>query len=133
MIVLASVSVSPLLVQHSSEDFLSSRSKPSSVMAGISLNMYLSKIANAWDAGEGEDLAALISFRDGHVANARLQVAEPEAQVERVLDPPLDEMVAAHVRGCWAWSESDMLEAYKCQTMVVSSFAKLLGNLSLLQ
>ena len=133
MIVLASVSVSPLLVQHSSEDFLSSRSKPSSVMAGISLNMYLSKIANAWDAGEGEDLAALISFRDGHVANARLQVAEPEAQVERVLDPPLDEMVAAHVRGCWAWSESDMLEAYKCQTMVVSSFAKLLGNLRLLQ
>ena len=100
-------------------------------MAGISLNMYLSKIANAWDAGEGEDLAALLSFRDGHVANARLQVAEPEAQVERVLDPPLDEMVAAHVRGCWAWSESDMLEAYKCQTMVVSSFAKLLGNLSL--
>ena len=93
--------------------------------------MYLSKIANAWDAGEGEALAALISFRDGHVANARLQVAEPEAQVERVLDPPLDEMVAAHVRGCWAWSESDMLEAYKCQTMVVSSFAKLLGNLRL--
>ena len=102
-------------------------------MSGISLNMYLSKIANAWDAGEGEDLAALLSFRDGHVANARLQVAEPEAQVERVLDPPLDEMVAAHVRGCWAWSESDMLEAYKCQTMVVSSFAKLLGtNISLI-
>ena len=100
-------------------------------MSGISLNQFLSKIANAWDAGEGEELAALLSFRDGHVANARLQVAEPEAQVERVLDPPLDEMVAAHVRGCWAWSESDMLEAYKCQTMVVSSFAKLLGKLSL--
>ena len=97
-------------------------------MSGISLNMYLSKIANAWDAGEGEELAALLSFRDGHVANARLQVAEPEAQVERVLDPPLDEMVAAHVRGCWAWSESDMMEAYKCQTIVVSSFAKLLGS-----
>ena len=48
--------------------------------------------------------------------------------MERLLDPPLDEMVAAHVRGCWAWSESDMLEAYKCQTIVVSSFAKLLGN-----
>ena len=100
-------------------------------MSGISLNQFLSKIANAWDAGEGEELATLLSFRDSHVANARLQVAEPEAQVERVLDPPLDEMVAAHVRGCWAWSESDMLEAYKCQTMVVSSFAKLLGDIPL--
>ena len=97
-------------------------------MSGISLNVYLSKISNAWDAGEGEALAELLSFRDGHVANARLQVAEPEAQVERLLDPPLDEMVAAHVRGCWAWSESDMMEAYKCQTIVVSSFAKLLGS-----
>ena len=97
-------------------------------MSGVSLNVYLNKITNAWDAGEGEALAALVSFRDGHVANPRLQVAEPEAQVERLMDPPLDEMVAAHIRGCWAWSESDMMEAYKCQTIVVSSFAKLLGS-----
>ena len=34
-------------------------------------------------------------------------------QVERVLDPPLDEMVAAHLRGCWAWAESDFMEAYR--------------------
>ena len=45
-----------------------------------------------------------------------------------MLDPPLDEMVAAHVRGCWAWDKGDMLEAYKCQSIVVSSFAKLLGT-----
>ena len=50
-------------------------------MSGISLNVYLSKISNAWDAGEGEVLASLLSFRDGHVANARLHVAEPESQV----------------------------------------------------
>ncbi len=31
---------------------------------------------------------------------------EPEAAVERVLDQPLDEMIAAHLRACWAWSNS---------------------------
>ena len=38
---------------------------------------------------------------------------ETKFQVERVLDPPLDEMVAAHLRGCWALAESDFIEAYK--------------------
>ena len=98
-------------------------------MTAISLNLYLSKVSNVWNAGEGDLLAQLLSFRDSHIANPRLQVPDPEAAVERVLDPPLDEMVAAHIRGCWAWSEGDMMEAYKCQSMVVSSFAKLLGKL----
>jgi len=92
------------------------------------MNLYLSKVSNAWNQGEGEMLSELLSFRDSHVANPRLHVPDPEAQVERMLDPPLDEMVAAHVRGCWAWDKGDMLEAYKCQSIVVSSFAKLLGS-----
>jgi len=92
------------------------------------MNLYLSKVSNAWNQGDGELLAELLSFRDSHIANPRLHVPDPEAQVERMLDPPLDEMVAAHVRGCWAWDKGDMLEAYKCQSIVVSSFAKLLGS-----
>jgi len=97
-------------------------------MTAISLNLYLSKVSNAWNAGEGDLLADLLSFRDSHVANSRLHVPDPESQVERILDPPLDEMVAAHIRGCWAWDSGDMMEAYKCQSIVVSSFAKLLGS-----
>ena len=100
-------------------------------MTTISMNLYLSKVSNAWNQGDGELLAELLSFRDSHVANPRLHVPDPEAQVERMLDPPLDEMVAAHVRGCWAWDRSDMLEAYKCQSIVVSSFAKLLGTFNI--
>jgi len=96
--------------------------------AFTSLNSYLSKVSQAWQVGEGEDLANLLSFRDSHVSNSRLQIADPEAAVERILDPPLDEMVAAHLRGCWALSEGDMLEAYKCQEIVVSGFSKLLGS-----
>lgn len=93
-----------------------------------SLNGYLSKVAQAWQVGEGDDLATLLSFQDSHIANPKLQIADPEAQVERVLDQPLDEMVAAHLRGCWAWAEGDMMEAYKCQEIVVSAFAKMLNS-----
>jgi len=93
-----------------------------------SLNSYLSKVSQAWQVGEGDDLAALLSFQDSHKNSRALQIADPEAQVERVLDPPLDEMVAAHLRGCWALAESDFIEAYKCQELVVSGFSKLLGS-----
>ena len=99
-------------------------------MTAISLNLYLSKISNCWENGDGEELAALLSFRDKHVTNPKLQIPDPEAQVERLLDPPLDEMVAAHLRGCWARDRGDSLEAYQCQSMVVTSFAKLLGEFS---
>jgi len=97
-------------------------------MAIYSLNSYLSKVSQAWQVGEAEDLANLLSFQDPHVANRALQVAEPEAQVERAVEPPLDELVAAHVRGCWAWAESDFNEAFRCQELVVSSFSKMLGS-----
>ena len=56
-----------------------------SEMTAISLNLYLSKISNCWNNGDGEDLAALLSFRDNHVTNPKLQIPDPEAQVERIL------------------------------------------------
>lgn len=97
-------------------------------MAVYSINSYLSKINQAWMAGDGDILATLLSFQDSHITNRGLQIADPESQVERVLDQPLDEMVAAHLRGCWAWAESDFSEAYRCQELVVSAFAKLLSG-----
>ena len=52
-----------------------------SEMTAISLNLYLSKVSNCWNNGDGEDLAALLSFRDNHVTNPKLQIPDPEAQV----------------------------------------------------
>ena len=52
-------------------------------MTAISLNLYLSKISNCWNNGDGEDLAALLSFRDNHVTNPKLQIPDPEAQVRK--------------------------------------------------
>jgi hypothetical protein len=39
-----------------------------------------------------------LSFRHGHVASSKLKLENPESFVERVLEPPLDEIVAAHLR-----------------------------------
>ena len=43
-------------------------------------------------------LQEYLSFRHGHVASSKLKLENPESSVERVLEPPLDEIVAAHLR-----------------------------------
>ena len=39
-----------------------------------------------------------LSFRDAHIASHNLQTLRPDQQCRRVLDPPYDEMVAAHLK-----------------------------------
>jgi len=97
-------------------------------MTTYSIGSYLSAVAQAWQVYGGEELAVLLSFQDGHVNSRALHIEDPEAQVERVVDQPLDEMVAAHLRGCWAVAEGDYIEAYKCQELAVSCFSKMLGS-----
>ena len=43
-----------------------------SEMAVYSLNSYLSKVSQAWQVGEGDDLAALLSFQVGNFLNTRI-------------------------------------------------------------
>ena len=40
----------------------------------------------------------MLSFKDAHIANPRVQLEHPESQVENVFDLPYSEMVAAHLR-----------------------------------
>eukprot|EP00088_Acartia_fossae_P047751 TRINITY_DN5185_c0_g1_i5.p1 TRINITY_DN5185_c0_g1~~TRINITY_DN5185_c0_g1_i5.p1 ORF type:complete len:409 (-),score=81.85 TRINITY_DN5185_c0_g1_i5:484-1683(-) len=96
-------------------------------MSQMTLNSYLSKICNAWEDYDGKNLANLLSFEDSHITSPKLQIQEPESAVERMLEQPLDEVVAAHIRACWAWANSEFSEAFKCQEIVVSSFARLLS------
>ncbi len=46
-------------------------------------------------------------FSNFYIKN-NVQIQEPEAAVERALDQPLDEVVAAHLRSCWAWANSGL-------------------------
>lgn len=59
------------------------------------------------------------------MANPRLQIERPEPAVQRVFDSPVDELVAAHIRCCWAVSKHDFIEAYGCQAVAVQAFTKL--------
>uniref|UniRef100_A0A3P9J643 PCI domain-containing protein 2 n=2 Tax=Oryzias latipes TaxID=8090 RepID=A0A3P9J643_ORYLA len=88
-------------------------------MAHITINQYLQQIYEAIDNHEGSFCAELLSFKHPHVANPRLQLANPEDKCQQILEPPYDEMVAAHL--CtYAVANHDFVEAYKFQTLVVA-------------
>jgi hypothetical protein len=93
----------------------------------MTLNSYLSKVNNAYEDYDGKSLSSLLSFEDSHITSPKLQIQEPESAVERTLEQPLDEVVAAHLRACWAWANSEFNEAFKCQEIVVNSFSRLLS------
>lgn len=90
----------------------------------MSVNDYLSRVQNALYNQDGDSLSMLASFRDPHVMNFKLQLEKPERQVENQVDPPLDEIYAGHLRVIWAISNSDPVEAWKSQTVVVQAVAK---------
>nr|CAD7400764.1 unnamed protein product [Timema cristinae] len=54
-----------------------------------------SKVARFNDMGI---LKAMLSCRNIHITNTKLQLEKPESSVGRILEPPLDEIVAAHLR-----------------------------------
>ncbi|KAK3511018.1 hypothetical protein QTP70_029036 [Hemibagrus guttatus] len=88
-------------------------------MAHITINQYLQQVLEAIENKEGNFCAELLSFKHPHVANPRLQLSSPEDKCQQVLEPPYDEMVAAHLRCTFAVANHDFVEAYKCQTVVV--------------
>ncbi|NXJ69857.1 PCID2 protein, partial [Rostratula benghalensis] len=76
-------------------------------------------VQEAIDSRDGQFCAELVSFKHPHVANPRLQLPSPEEKCQQVLEPPYDEMFAAHLRCTYAVSNHDFIEAYKCQTVIV--------------
>ncbi|KAL0614457.1 PCI domain-containing protein 2 [Plecturocebus cupreus] len=77
------------------------------------------QVYEAIDTRDGASCAELVSFKHPHVANPRLQMASPEEKCQQVLEPPYDEMFAAHLRCTYAVGNHDFIEAYKCQTVIV--------------
>ncbi|KAK9524281.1 hypothetical protein VZT92_018131 [Zoarces viviparus] len=93
-------------------------------MAHVTINQYLQQVNEALDNHEGSFCSELLSFKHPHVVNPRLQLASPEEKCQQLLEPPYDEMVAAHLRSIYAVSNHDFVEAYKFQTLVVQSFLR---------
>ncbi|KAK1876302.1 PCI domain containing protein 2 [Dissostichus eleginoides] len=82
-------------------------------MAHSTINQYLQQVYEAIDGRDGSFCSELLSFKHPHVANPRLQLASPEEKCQQLLEPPYDEMVAAHLRCTYAVSNHDFVEAYK--------------------
>lgn len=93
-------------------------------MAHITINQYLQQLYEALENREGVFCAELLSFKHPHVANPRLQLQSPEEKCQQVLEPPYDEMTAAHLRCCFAVANHDFVEAYRFQTLVVQAFLR---------
>ncbi|NXX56444.1 PCID2 protein, partial [Scopus umbretta] len=91
-------------------------------MAHITINQYLQQVQEAIDSRDGQFCAELVSFKHPHVANPRLQLPSPEEKCQQVLEPPYDEMFAAHLRCTYAVGNHDFIEAYKCQTVIYIMF-----------
>uniref|UniRef100_A0AAY4EWX5 PCI domain-containing protein 2 n=1 Tax=Denticeps clupeoides TaxID=299321 RepID=A0AAY4EWX5_9TELE len=81
--------------------------------------IYVVDVLEAIDNRDGSFCAEFLSFKHPHVANPRLQLSNPEEKCQQVLEPPYDEMIAAHLRCTYAVANHDFVEAYKCQTVVV--------------
>nr|CAD7431604.1 unnamed protein product [Timema monikensis] len=95
-------------------------------MAHVNLNQYLHQIENAWIGKDGDMCSAMLSCRNIHITNTKLQLEKPESSVGRILEPPLDEIVAAHLRCLWAMANKDPVEACRCQMILVTAFIKIL-------
>lgn len=63
-----------------------------------SLSTYLNNVQRAWSAQDGSLVASFVSLKDKHVSNRSLQIEMPENMVERMMDPPIDEIVSAHLK-----------------------------------
>ncbi|RUS89997.1 hypothetical protein EGW08_002264 [Elysia chlorotica] len=97
-------------------------------MANISLNSYLHVVNEALQNYDSDEAARWLSFRDAHVASHQLQNLRPDQHCRRVLDPPYDEMVAAHIKCCYYVANHDFVEAYDQQAQVAQCFVKALQS-----
>lgn len=63
-----------------------------------SITTYLNAVQRTWAAQDGKLVAQFLSLRDRHATNPNLHEQYPENLIERILDPPIDEIVSAHVK-----------------------------------
>ncbi|CAK8687080.1 unnamed protein product [Clavelina lepadiformis] len=93
-------------------------------MAYIPLNSYLQEVSGALGRCDVDLLSRLLSFEDPHATNPKLQRESPEGICQRFFESPDDEMVAAHIRGCWALANNDISQAYASQVTAIQAFVK---------
>lgn len=63
-----------------------------------SITTYLNAVQRTWAAQDGCLVATFLSLRDRHATNPNLYVEYPDNLVDRIVDPPIDEILSAHIK-----------------------------------
>lgn len=63
-----------------------------------SIATYLNAVQRTWIAQDGNLVATFLSLRDRHATNPNLLVKYPDNLVERIVESPIDEILAAHIK-----------------------------------
>lgn len=95
----------------------------------MSITHYMQQVNSAWRARDGARVSDYLSLRHSHVKNQNLHVSNPEPEAEMYLDPPVDEIFAAHIRCIYELSNGDYNSGYNCQNMVVQGLIKIFQTL----
>lgn len=95
-------------------------------MAHISVNQYLQLVNEALLSGEGITAADYLSCKHPHIASPRLQMERPDMAIQKVIDPPWDDVISCHIKCIYFINNHDFIEAYKHQYSLVQTFTKIL-------
>ncbi|XP_004207156.2 PCI domain-containing protein 2 isoform X1 [Hydra vulgaris] len=98
-------------------------------MAHLTPNQYMEEICKAIEIKNGNQWADLVGHKHPHVASYKLHLPEAQSITQKFFDPPLDDMIAFHLRAVWAVSENNYIEAYNSQVLVVQSFLKVFQSM----
>jgi hypothetical protein len=64
----------------------------------MNLYQYLNAVWRLWNNYDGSGVAKFISLTGNHTTNRNLHLDNPENAIERVMEPPLDEVLNSHLK-----------------------------------
>jgi len=93
-------------------------------MAHMSPSLYMEKICDAIQNYDGQAWSRLVGHNDAHIGSKKLQTNEAQNMAANFFDPPLDEMIANHLKTVQAVSQNDYIMAYTCHINAIQNFLK---------
>lgn len=67
-------------------------------MNSMSLYQYLNAVWRLWNNYDGSGVSKFISLSGNHTTNRNLHLESPENAIERIIEPPLDEVLNSHIK-----------------------------------
>lgn len=91
----------------------------------LSIDQYLGGISSCIEEYDGENLAILLSLKDDHATNPKLQKSNMESSCRRHLLNPYNEMVMSHLKVCFSLAAKDFKNAYLHHVNSIQTFVKI--------